>query len=112
MIVAGAGSDNVPACGGTGKGAPSPGPASRITCANGTGFDAGQTRTTSMRKALPATALLFSSLLAACSAGYGADVRGDDDHIPVCQEQNELAKNGRTDGREISITCPEHGITD
>jgi hypothetical protein len=48
--------------------------------------------------------------LSACTSGVGADGGKDDNHPAVCQEQSDLAKNGLTDGRQQSISCPDHGI--
>ena len=50
--------------------------------------------------------------LAACSGGVGSDVRGDDEHVPVCQEQSDLARAGKVPTGEIAISCPDHGIGD
>jgi hypothetical protein len=52
------------------------------------------------------------SVLAACGGGTGSNVRGDDDHIPVCQEQSDWARSGKVPTGEIAISCPEHGIGD
>jgi hypothetical protein len=52
------------------------------------------------------------SVLAACSGGTGSNVRGDDDHVPVCQEQSDMARSGIVRTGEIAISCPEHGIGD
>ncbi len=56
--------------------------------------------------------LVGLTLLGACASGVGSDVRGDDDHIQVCQEQSDMARNGKVPSGEIAISCPEHGIGD
>ncbi len=52
------------------------------------------------------------ALLSACATNVGSDVRGDDDHVAVCQEQSDLARNGKVPTGEIAISCPDHGIGD
>lgn len=56
-----------------------------------------------MRIRLTVPALVLLSALAACSGGYATP---ENDPITVCEEQAEMAKAGRVDGREIIITCP------
>jgi hypothetical protein len=56
-------------------------------------------------------ALLIPLLaLTACSGYAGANAGKGDNHPAVCQEQSDLARNGLTDGRPQSISCPDHGI--
>ena len=50
--------------------------------------------------------------LTACVGGVGSNVRGDDDHVPVCQEQSDMARAGLIPTGEIAISCPDHGIGD
>lgn len=50
--------------------------------------------------------------LAACGSGVGSNVRGEDDHVAVCQEQSDLARDGKVPTGEIAISCPDHGIGD
>jgi hypothetical protein len=61
-----------------------------------------------MRLTLAAPVLAALLALSACSGGSslsgGPD--NDDQFYPNCEEQAQLAMNGRTDGREITITCP------
>ncbi|MCU0899880.1 MAG: hypothetical protein MUC82_05205 [Cypionkella sp.] len=56
--------------------------------------------------------LVSLSVLAACGGGAGSQVRGDDDHVEVCQEQSDLARLGKVPTGEIAISCPDHGIGD
>ncbi|NPD14083.1 hypothetical protein HOY34_02580 [Xinfangfangia sp. D13-10-4-6] len=55
-----------------------------------------------MRIKVTLPAIMLLSVLAACGGGYGPE----NDPVRVCQEQAEMAKAGRTDGRPITITCP------
>ena len=57
-----------------------------------------------------AFALLALATLSACSGYAGANGGTGDNHPAVCQEQSDLARNGLTDGRPQSISCPDHGI--
>ena len=50
--------------------------------------------------------LIALTALAACGAGL------DEEHIAVCQEQADMARNGKVPTGEIAISCPEHGIGD
>ncbi len=45
--------------------------------------------------------------LAGCGGGYV-----DTAHIPVCQEQSDMARLGKVPTGEIAISCPAHGIGD
>lgn len=58
-----------------------------------------------MRMTLAVPALLLGLALAGC--GYNT---GGPDNLnefyPNCDEQSALANQGRTDGRQITITCP------
>jgi hypothetical protein len=45
--------------------------------------------------------ILFAATLAACSS-----TNRDNNVQTVCAEQAALAQNGTTDGRLITITCP------
>ena len=56
--------------------------------------------------------LISLAALAACSGGVGSNAGRDDDHIPVCQEQSDWARNGKVPTGEIAISCPDHGIGD
>ncbi|MDZ7908157.1 MAG: hypothetical protein U5N10_08070 [Gemmobacter sp.] len=56
--------------------------------------------------------LVCLSALAACGGGVGSNVRGNDDHVQVCQEQSDLARSGKIPSGEIAISCPDHGIGD
>ena len=58
-----------------------------------------------MRLTLATPALIALPALAACSGGGGPD--NTNAFHPNCDEQSELAKLGRTDGTEITITCPQ-----
>jgi hypothetical protein len=59
-----------------------------------------------MRLTLATPALIALLALAACgtSSSGGPDNNGDFD--PNCAEQSSLAELGRTDGKDIRITCP------
>lgn len=52
------------------------------------------------------------SILAGCGGGVGSNIRGDDDHIAVCQQQSDWARLGTVPTGYIAISCPEHGIGD
>ena len=54
-------------------------------------------------RALLALALLA---LAACSGGSVGDPNNDEQFDPNCAEQSAMAELGRTDGKDIRITCP------
>ncbi len=56
--------------------------------------------------------LISLMALAACGGGVGSNVSAPDDHIPVCQEQSDLARLGKVPTGEIAISCPDHGIGD
>ena len=56
-----------------------------------------------MRIRLTVPLLVLLSALSACSSGYATP---ENDPVTVCQEQSAMAQAGRTDGREITITCP------
>ena len=56
-----------------------------------------------MRFRLTLPALVLLSAFAACSSG---DATPENDPVTVCQEQAAMALSGRSDGREITITCP------
>lgn len=59
-----------------------------------------------MRLTLATPALIALLALAACgSAGSGGPDNAAE-FYPNCAEQSEMATHGRTDGREIRITCP------
>lgn len=61
-----------------------------------------------MRMTLVLPALLLSSALAGCSAGLVPATSGNVPQIPaICAEQSDWARQGRTDGRDITITCPQ-----
>lgn len=53
----------------------------------------------------PTFVLIALLALAACSGGSG-NTDNDDQFDPNCAEQSDLANLGRTDGRDIRITCP------
>ncbi len=60
-----------------------------------------------------ALALISLTALASCvGAGVGSDVTAQDDHIAVCQEQSDMARNGKVPTGRIAISCPAHGIGD
>jgi hypothetical protein len=59
-------------------------------------------RDKAMKPILMLTALLA---LTACAGGSGGPDNSNE-FYPNCEEQSDWAKNGRTDGREIIITCP------
>ncbi|MFE3836855.1 hypothetical protein [Pseudogemmobacter sonorensis] len=60
-----------------------------------------------MRMTLAASALVLVTALAGCTAGLIPAQSGNVPLIPaVCAEQAALATQGRTDGRDITITCP------
>jgi hypothetical protein len=57
--------------------------------------------------------LISLMALAACGGGgVGSNVPAPDDHIPVCQEQSDMARAGKVPTGEIAISCPDHGIGD
>ncbi|MBJ2150462.1 hypothetical protein [Paracoccus sp. IB05] len=56
-----------------------------------------------MRIRLTVPAFVLLSALAACSGGYATP---ENDPVTVCEEQAAMAKAGRVDGRDITITCP------
>ena len=59
-----------------------------------------------MRLAL--SALVLTSALAGCTGGLIPATSGNSSQIPaICAEQSEWARQGRTDGRDITITCPQ-----
>ena len=52
------------------------------------------------------TSALFALMaLSACSSSNGGP-NNDNDAARVCAEQSAWAEMGRTDGRDIRITCP------
>lgn len=61
-----------------------------------------------MRLTLAAPALVALMALAACSGGTGSTggPDTDDKFYPNCAEQADLARNGTTEGNQITITCP------
>jgi hypothetical protein len=58
-----------------------------------------------MRLTLATPALIALLALAACSGGV-SDPNNDEQFDPNCAEQSAMAELGRTDGKEIRITCP------
>lgn len=58
-----------------------------------------------MRLTLAAPALSLLLALAACG-GVTGGTDNDEQFDPNCAEQSSLAEQGRTDGRDIRITCP------
>jgi hypothetical protein len=61
-----------------------------------------------MRLTLAAPALAALLALSACSGGTSSTggPNTDDRFYPNCAEQAELARNGTTEGNQITITCP------
>ena len=53
-----------------------------------------------------APALLAFLALAACVSGGTGSPDNAADFYPNCAEQSDLATLGRTDGKDITITCP------
>jgi hypothetical protein len=54
-----------------------------------------------------ATPLLAAFLaLSACGTGGSGGPDNNNDFPPNCAEQSALATQGRTDGLDITITCP------
>lgn len=58
-----------------------------------------------MRLTLATPALIALLALSACGASSGGP-DNDPAFAGNCAEQSDLANMGRTDGREIRITCP------
>lgn len=61
-----------------------------------------------MRLSLLSPALAALLALAACAGGTSSSggPDNDDQFYPNCAEQADLARNGTTDGGQITITCP------
>ena len=59
-----------------------------------------------MRLSLATPALIALLALSACGTSGSGGPDNNGDFLPNCQEQSDLATNGRTDGKEIRITCP------
>lgn len=59
-----------------------------------------------MRLTLATPALIALLALAACSGGSVGDPNNDEQFDPNCAEQSAMAELGRTDGKDIRITCP------
>ena len=59
-----------------------------------------------MRLTLVTPALIALLSLAACGSSSSGGPDNDERFNPNCAEQSDLATLGRTDGREIRITCP------
>ncbi len=59
-----------------------------------------------MRLTLATPALITLLALAACGKTGSGGPDNNNDFDPNCAEQSALAELGRTDGKDIRITCP------
>ena len=71
-----------------------------------TSFVAATKEKTLMRMTLAAPALLFALALSGCGGWSSGGPDNENEFYPNCEEQSALATQGRSDGREIIITCP------
>jgi len=59
-----------------------------------------------MMRLIPAPALFAVLALSACGSANSGGPNNDTQFDGNCAEQSGLATLGRTDGRDIRITCP------